>query len=229
MADKTAAFRLTPAPGTVLSETKMKSAAFGIRMYSGWGVLVCISGDPAAPEIVYRSPLVIVEPTMEGAKQPYHFAEKLGLEQAERHLRECALLSERLAVDAVRNALARVHARSYRVVGCAILLASGRPLPGLPHILTSRALVHTGEGEFFRKVVHEACKRCRIPVVGVRERELDKRSSATFGTIADSVRERISALGRTVGSPWTQDEKTAALAGLIVCQEFRAGTTPEQC
>lgn len=25
---------------------KMENAAFGIRMHSGWGVLVCISGEP---------------------------------------------------------------------------------------------------------------------------------------------------------------------------------------
>jgi len=26
----------------------MKNAAFGIRVHSGWAVLVCVSGDPAA-------------------------------------------------------------------------------------------------------------------------------------------------------------------------------------
>jgi len=53
----------------------MKNAAFGARVHSGWAVLVCVSGDPAAPEIVDRRRIVIIEPTMQGAKQPYHFAE----------------------------------------------------------------------------------------------------------------------------------------------------------
>jgi len=48
---------------------------------------VCISGDLGAPEIVDRRRIVIVEPAMEGAKQPYHFAETLPLEEAERHPR----------------------------------------------------------------------------------------------------------------------------------------------
>jgi hypothetical protein len=98
-----------------------------------------------------------------------------------------------------------------------MLLASGRGLPTLPNILASRALVHTAEGQFFRRVVREACERCRIPVVGFRERELDEHANATFGQAAAGVRQRISDLRRTVGSPWTQDEKTAALAGLMVC------------
>jgi hypothetical protein len=195
---------------------RVKSAAFGVRMHSGWGVLVCISGDLAAPEIVDRRRIVVVEPTMEGAKQPYHFAETLPLEEAERHLRKCAEVSQRLALQAIRESLEAVSARKYRVLGCAMLLASGRALPSLQKILASHALIHTAEGEFFRKVVREACERCGIPVVGFRERELDEHADAAFGKAAARVRQRISDLRSTVGSPWTQDERTAALAALMV-------------
>jgi hypothetical protein len=206
----------------------MKNAAFGIRMHSGWGVLVCISGNVSTPEIVDRRRIVVVEPTMEGAKQPYHFAETLPLEEAERHLQKCAAVSERLALTAMREMLEAVNARNYRIVGCAILLASGRALPALPSILASHALVHAAEGEFFRKVAREACERCGIPVVGFRERELDERASATFGNAGIGVRQRISDLRSIVGSPWTQDEKTAALAGLIVSETNGAGLMPPQ-
>jgi hypothetical protein len=197
----------------------MKRAAFGIRMHSGWGVLVCISGDLAAPEIVDRRRIVVVEPTMEGAKQPYHFAEKLPFAEAERHLQKCAVASERLALKAIRDVLEAVNARAYRIVGCAMLLASGRALPVLPNILASHALVHTAEGEFFRNIVRRACEHCRLPVEGFRERELDQRANATFGKAAAGLRQRIFSLGKAVGSPWTQDEKTAALAGLMVCDK----------
>lgn len=197
----------------------MENAAFGIRMHSGWGVLVCVSGDARVPEIVDRRRIVVVEPTVEGAKQPYHFVERLGRDAADRHLRKCAAISEGLALKALRDTLDVVTSRHYRVVGCGMLLASGRPLPALPRILASHALVHTAEGEFFRKVVREACERCRIPVVGFRERELDEHVEATFGKAAARVRQHISSLGKTVGSPWTRDEKFAALAGLIVREQ----------
>ena len=206
----------------------MKNAAFGVRMHSGWGAVVCVSGDSVAPEVVYRRRIVIIEPTMDGAKQPYHFVESLGLEEAERHLQKCAAVSQKLAVEAVRAMLDAVSARNYRVIGCAMLLASGRAVPSLQEILSSHALIHTAEGEFFRKVVREACEHLRIPVVGIRERELDERANATFGNRARSVRQHISELGKAVGSPWTQDEKTAALAGLIVSETSGARLTPPQ-
>ena len=197
----------------------MKNAAFGIRMHSGWGVVVCISGNSVAPEVVDRRRIVVIEPEMKGAKQPYHFVESLGLHEAEQHLQKCAEASQHLALEAIREMLDEVSARNYRVVGCAMLLASGRALPALPKILSSHALVHTAEGEFFRKVARDACERCRIPVEGFHECELDERANATFGRAAAGVRQRISDLRRTVGSPWTQDEKTAALAGLMVCDK----------
>lgn len=199
----------------------MKNAAVGVRMHSGWGVLVCISGDLAAPAIVDRRRIVIIEPTVVGTKQPYHFAATLPLQEAERHLQNCSAISERLALKAIHEMLEVVSARNYRVVGCAMLLASGRRLPALPNILASHALVHTAEGEFFRQVVRVACERCRIPVEGFRKREIDQRANAAFGRSAAGVRQRISDLRSTVGSPWTQDEKTAALAGLIVCDKTR--------
>jgi hypothetical protein len=199
----------------------MKNAAFGVRMHSGWGVFVCISGNSVSPEIVDRRRIVIIEPTMAGAKQPYHFVESLGLEEAERHLQKCATASKRLAVQAIGAMLDSVTTRNYRVVGCAMLLASGRALPTLPNILASHALIHAAEGEFFRNVVREACERCGIPVAGFRERELDEHANATLGKAAAGARQRISDLRSTVGSPWTQDEKAAALAGLIVCGKTR--------
>ncbi len=206
----------------------MKDAAFGIRMHSGWGVVVCVSGNSATPEIVDRRRIVIIEPTMKGAKQPYHFAEALSLEEAERHIQKCVEASQRLALQAIREMLDGASARKYRVLGCAMLLASGRALPSLQKILASHALIHTAEGEFFRNVVREACEHFRFPVVGIRERELEERANATFGKAAARLRQHISSLGKTVGSPWTQDEKTAALAGLIVTETNGAGLMPPQ-
>jgi hypothetical protein len=100
------------------------------------------------------------------------------------------------------------HKRTHRAqyFCCGMLLSSGRALPALPNILASHALVHTAEGEFFRKVVRQACEHYHIPVLGIRERELDDRANAAIGTTAARVRQHISSFGKTVGSPWTQDE-----------------------
>jgi hypothetical protein len=62
----------------------------------------------------------------------------------------------------------------------------------------------------------------------VRERELNERANTTFGNSnrTCSVRQHLSELGKAVGSPWTQDEKAAALAALIVSETNGAGFTP---
>jgi hypothetical protein len=64
--------------------------------------------------------------------------------------------------------------------------------------------------------------------LGIRERELNERANTTLGNRASSVRQHISALGKSVGSPWTQDEKTAALAALIISETNGAGFKPLQ-
>ena len=188
----------------------MKLGAIGVRVHSGWSVLVAVSGDASAPEIVDRRHIVIIDPSIAGAKQPYHFAETLAIEAAEKHISRCAEVSQRLALKAIDETLHELRGRGYKVAGCALLLASGRKLPSLPDILASHALIHTAEGEFFRKVVREAFEELHVPVTGARERDIEEQAQAT------PMMERLSMLGRSIGPPWTKDEKTATLAGLML-------------
>jgi hypothetical protein len=111
--------------------------------------------------------------------------------------------------------------RQYRVVGSAVLLASGRALPPLAKILASHAVIHAAEGEFFREVFSKACADLDLSVTGVRERDLDERVKTTLGKVAARMRRQISTLGRSLGPPWTADQKTAALAALIVLANKR--------
>jgi len=57
----------------------MKRAALGVRMHSGWGVLVAVSGDAHSVEVLDRRRIVTTDPSIPGAKQPYHYAAGLGL------------------------------------------------------------------------------------------------------------------------------------------------------
>src|SRR6185503_13196473 len=54
-----------------------------------------------------------------------------------------------------------------------ILLSSARPLLDLKAILASHALIHTAEGEFFRQAFRSAFETLKIPVTGIRARDLD--------------------------------------------------------
>ncbi len=194
----------------------MKRVAIGARMHSGWGALVCVSSDAGTIELIDRRRVVVTDPKIPGAKQPYHFAKNLGLPEAGKYLTNCAAASEGLALAALRDAVQQLRARDCRILGAAVLLASGRPLPPLPEILASHALIHTAEGEFFRRVVREACERLEIPVTGFRERDLGAQAGAALGRAATRVQHTIDRLGRSLGPPWTKDHKVAALAACIL-------------
>src|SRR5215472_5485042 len=203
----------SPAASRVLA---MKPAAMGIRVHSGWGALVILSGQPGAEEVVDRRKLTIIDPKASGVTQPYHHVEEMELRAAERHLNKCAADSRRLAVEALGGIAKELRGRDLLLGGAAILLSSARPLPDLDEILSSHALIHTAEGEFFREAFRKALERLEIPIAGIRERELEDHALEIFGKSAVTAQERINSLGRTVGPPWTQDEKTAALAAAII-------------
>ncbi|HLJ28157.1 MAG TPA: hypothetical protein VKY85_15705 [Candidatus Angelobacter sp.] len=194
----------------------MKTSAIGVRVHSGWGALVVVSGKPGVEEIVERRRVVITDAKMAGAIQPYHFGKTLQINQGEQHVARCAAASARLALSALRELLQELHRREYRVAGSCILLSSGRPLPDFARILASHALIHTAEGEFFRKAFRDAFEQLEIPVTGIRERDLQQQAQSKFGKGALKLEQRIAGMGRSLGPPWTTDQKNAALAAFLV-------------
>jgi hypothetical protein len=194
----------------------MKPAAIAIRAHSGWGAAVVVSGTPANLRIIDRKRIAITDSTIAGSNQPYHFAQNQTLPQAEAYLADCAALSERLASEALAAIVTQLHQSNYVPVGCAILLASGRALPALPEILAAHPLIHTAEGEFFRQAFRKASEHLGIPVTGIRERDLNGRAEAMFGSRTPKLQQELANLGRSVGPPWTSDQKSASLAALLV-------------
>ena len=194
----------------------MKIAVIGMRVHSGWGALVAVSSSAEIVEVVDRRPIVVADPSVPGSSQPYHFAATLEHWAAKQLISDRAKTSEQLATAAIRNVVCELQDRGYRTASCAILLASGRPLPTLAEILVSHPLIHTAEGEFFRLTFWSACERLDIPVMGLRERDLDTCAQAVFGNGLGQVALRISGLKTSIGSPWTEDQKKASLAAWIL-------------
>jgi hypothetical protein len=196
-----------------------KAAALGVRMHSGWGALVALSAPASKPdaiELLDRRRIVVIDEGARGVKQPYHYAAEIELATADTFLRECATSSARLAEAALREVIHDLGGRGYHVVGGAVLRAAGRALPALHEILASHPLIHTAEGEFFRDAVARACERLEIGVSGMRERDLEQLTKSAFGSDAPRIHKTIANLGKGIGPPWTTDQKSAALAALLV-------------
>jgi hypothetical protein len=198
----------------------MKSAALGIRMHSGWGVLVAVN-DTA--EVLDRWHIVIVSDKAPGGKMPFHHAEKFAVAKAEKYLAVYTTESESLAQREIAKAIDDLKTRGYRLIAAGLVLASGKPLPGLAKILASHPLIHTAEGELFRNVARRAVESVGVSVFGYRERELADRAGGAFAETAPKMIQELADAGKTIGPPWTADHKCAALAACLAMRE-RAGS-----
>lgn len=190
-------------------------AALGFRAHSGWAALVVVTGPSRSPAVIDRRRIELADPVIPGSKQPYHAAQKLDLKEAEELVRRCTEGARLLARRAFHTVIGALWERGHDVVGCGVLLGSGRTMTTLAATLASHALIHTAEGELFRHALTHASEHCDLPVTGVPERELYARGTAQLGFPADELRRRLTELGRCIGPPWTQDEKHAALVGWL--------------
>lgn len=187
-------------------------AALGLRTHSGWAVLVAVAGSTAAPDILLRRRVVLSRQT---PRQPFHAAEGQPFPAAEALVRRSIEEAAALAETAVIDALVQVRNAGHEVRTAGLLVAAGRPLPGLREVLASHALIHAAEGELFRDALRQAGLRCGLVVTSVREKELEERATATLDRSQPDLRRQLAAWGKALGPPWTQDEKRAALVAWL--------------
>jgi hypothetical protein len=185
-------------------------ATLGVRSHSGWAAYVVLAGNAKDPQFVSRDRMQLCDPTIHGSKQPFHEAEPMSFGRAEAFIETCTKATAKLA----RKALTRIN-RETPLRACCVLTASGKPLPDLQAILSSHALIHTAEGEFYRDAIAGACDGCQIAVRRVRERDMENELQKLPVTAA-AAKERIAAFGKQAGPPWTQDEKLAALGAWLM-------------
>ena len=190
-------------------------AALGLRAHSGWAALVAVAGSPWSPSVVDRRIIQLCNPKTRGSKQPYHAAEALTLKAAEKLVTTCLAETEQLAQEGLCSAIADLQKQGHKILGCGILLGSGRSLPTLDRILASHALIHAAEGEMFRNALRNAANNCGLPVTGIRERDLFARASVELNCSLEALRQQLAEMARSLGPPWREDQKCAMLAGSI--------------
>ncbi|HEV3418800.1 MAG TPA: hypothetical protein VG075_00725 [Candidatus Acidoferrum sp.] len=194
----------------------MKQAAVGLRVHSGWSALVAVSLENGAPTVLSRERVHLVETFSYKFRQPYHTAGRMPLEKARAFVAGSLTEAKRLATLALRSTQAELGRQGFQVERSALLLASGKALPGLESILLSHALIHTADGELFREALRHSSADCGLEIACIKERELLDRGVKTLRTKREKLLRRLTELGAAFGSPWTQDEKYAALAAWLV-------------
>ena len=193
----------------------LKQAAVGFRVHSGWSAVVAVSLEKGAPVVLVRQRVHLVETFTYEFRQPYHTAEKMLAGQAREFISRMRLEARRLAYNAIRELASRTREQGVKLTRCGLLLASGRALPELDKILVSHALIHTADGELFREGILHAIARCGLEDFRIKEKELLDRARRMLRIKPNALMRRVTDLGRSVGSPWSQDEKFATLAAWL--------------
>jgi len=190
-------------------------AVIGLRSHSGWAAAVTVGGPARSPIVFDRRRLETADPKAPGSKQPFHAAESLPWPKADALIDRCVASSRGLARKALDALIDDLERQGRAAGGIAILLASGRPLPDRQRILSSHALIHAAEGELFRDVLRRAAVERGLTVSEIVERDVDGRVEGALGISTAQWRSVLAAMGKSVGSPWRQDEKLAATAAWI--------------
>lgn len=198
---------------------RFDKAALGLRAHSGWAVLLAVASAGREPAVLLRRR---VELSQQTPRQPFHAAEALPAPEAEAAIRRAERETLRLADAAVRDAVAEMRARGQEPVAAGLLVAGGRPLPGLAEILASHASIHAAEGELFREALRRACRDAGLNLVEVKERELWPRAARALRATPEAIQQRLALWGKQLGAPWTQDQKHAALAAWLALADERS-------
>jgi hypothetical protein len=193
----------------------MNHAALGFRAHSGWTSLVALSLEKDQPRILVRQRPKLVETFTYEFRQPYHTAEKMPLDRAREFVSRIESGAKRLAEGVIHPIQTDLRKQGYELTCFGLPLASAKPLPSLDKILRSHALIHSADGELFRRALIHASGRCNLAAFTIKERELFAVACKTLSIKNEDLIGRLTALGKLVGSPWAQDEKFATLAAWL--------------
>src|SRR6266699_4144074 len=182
-----------------------KQAALGFRAHSGWTAVVAVRLEKGAPVVLARQRVHLVETFTYEFRQPYHTAEKLLAGQAGEFIERVRDEARQLAHRAIQRLQSDLQKQGVALRCCGLLLASGRPLPALDKILASHALIHTADGELFREALLHASARCGLGDFRIKEKELLDCAGKALRLKSDVLMKRVTELGKSFVSPWSQD------------------------
>ncbi len=194
------------------SKEKSPHVAIGLRVKTGRATAVVMMGPAAAPRVVSRKSLQLWDPAVPESHQPWHADFELPPDESARIVPVALKAVERVALSALRELVDEVRSTHGSVVGIAIVAGSSTDPESIhnPHM---RA--HAREGQLFPQALANAAKALRIPAVTLIESEVFTSAAAKLGKSPDAIKLAVTELGRSVGKPWSAEEKAAAAAGWI--------------
>jgi hypothetical protein len=189
----------------------LQRTALGLRIKSGWAMVVFLAGPARAPRVLDRRRIELSDPARPRTRQPYHSG--FGTAQANaRVIAQLVRSIERCARQSVRHLLREYVRTAGRPRHAGIVVGSviDPARIGNPHI---RA--HASEGALFRRVAVEGLRAQRIVATVVVERDVYAAAARATGVPERQLKGVVAELAGQVQGSWRSEEKTAAAAACL--------------
>jgi hypothetical protein len=197
--------------GDFSNAVKLKTAALGFRVKSGWAAAVMLSGSRVSPELCDVRRVELSDPRLPETQQPYH-ASMGKLETDAKRITSRVELVRNIARKSIAALLVR-HQQNGYAIRCAGIVVGSQTDPrsiANPHI---RA--HALEGQLFRSVLEEPLQMRGISTHILLERDAYAQAAAKLKLTNADVRDVIQRLGRVTKAPWRVEQKVAAVAAWL--------------
>lgn len=180
---------------------------FGMKAHSGWAAVVVLGISRDEVVVLDRKRIELVDQLW--AKAPYHAAEKMEIKQARSLVKRGVDSAHRIALQQVK---ALIENERRKVEACAVLVGSPMPDWSTDEILAVHFRMHKAEGALFQEALLRAAEACGLKALRVPEKTLRQQAEEDLGVSASELNQRLAALGKTLGAPWSKDQKSATIA-----------------
>ncbi len=189
------------------SKDKSPQVAIGFRVKTGRATAVVMAGPVSAPRVLSRKSLQLWDPAIPESYQPWHAELELPPAESARVVPAALKAVERVALSALRELVGEIQPASASILGISLVAGSATDPESIrnPHM---RA--HAREGQLFPHALAVAAKTLRIPAVTIVESEVFASAAARLGKTPGALKLEVTELGRSVGKPWSAEEKAAA-------------------
>ena len=189
------------------SKDKSTQVAIGFRVKTGRATAVVMAGPVSAPRVLSRKSLQLWDPAIPESYQPWHAELELPPAESARVVPAALKAVERVALSALRELVGEIQPAPASILGISLVAGSATDPESIrnPHM---RA--HAREGQLFPHALAVAAKTLRIPAVTIVESEVFASAAARLGKTPAALKLEVTELGRSVGKPWSAEEKAAA-------------------
>ena len=210
-------------PAVDLKGLDAMRVALGFKAHSGWAALVAIGGRGTDVDVVDRRRVTLVGADTPWGKQPYHAARGLARDRAREMVKRAIDAARDVASRELRSVLAALRAAQHDIVACAVLTPPPMPDWSTDDILAVHIRMHKAEGVLFPAALCAAAEASGLTLVAIPEKTLDQQAARSLAQPLGRLTSGIARLGASVGPPWGQDQKKAALAAMVALSSAADG------